>query len=316
MPNYSFIVPIYNVEEYVEECISSLLSQTYLDFEIVVVDDGSKDKSYEKCLRLADTDSRVRIIRQQNMGLGEARNTGIRNASGKYLIFVDSDDFWISNDCLYEINRMIDKLACDVICYRLNTFDNTTKKFINNKYRKLRKINSLPYDKRISKMIANDMLSGSACNKVINKDIIVDNNLYFNKGLSEDIDWTLRLITFTQNIFFIDKPIYAYRKNRANSITDKVQRNFLTGWCTILDRMTKFLISNRIIKYDYIKRYVALTYRSLIINYIKSDSYDEEVRNKIIEYKGLIKYLTGLKMVVFKVANFFSLNLFLRLFKK
>ena len=89
----SIIVPVYNLEKYIEKCVRSLLQQTYTNVEIILVDDGSRDESGEICDRLASEDSRIKVIHKENGGLSSARNCGIENATGEYIMFVDGDDF-------------------------------------------------------------------------------------------------------------------------------------------------------------------------------------------------------------------------------
>ena len=96
----SVIIPVYNVRLYLERCVQSVLRQTYKDLEIILVDDGSKDNSGELCDQLALSDQRIRVIHQENQGLSGARNTGIRQATGEYIIFLDSDDEWLLSDGL------------------------------------------------------------------------------------------------------------------------------------------------------------------------------------------------------------------------
>ena len=99
MPKASVIVPVYNVEGYLEKCVQSVLAQTEKDFELLLVDDGSTDHSGKLCDTLAQTDSRIRVIHQQNQGLGGARNTGIREAKAPWILLADSDD-WIEPEIL------------------------------------------------------------------------------------------------------------------------------------------------------------------------------------------------------------------------
>lgn len=89
----SVIVPVYNAENYLNRCIESVLAQTYTDWQMVLVDDGSKDESLKVCQRYADLDNRIRVIHQENAGPGIARNTGIAAANGDYIVFIDSDDY-------------------------------------------------------------------------------------------------------------------------------------------------------------------------------------------------------------------------------
>lgn len=92
-PKISVIIPIYNAETYVSRCIESVLDQTYCNWQMILVDDGSKDKSLEICQKYADVDNRISVIHQENAGPGIARNTGIAKASGNYVVFIDSDDY-------------------------------------------------------------------------------------------------------------------------------------------------------------------------------------------------------------------------------
>ena len=308
---YSFIVPVYNVEE----CLNSLLCQNYTDFEIIVIDDGATDSSYERCNEIAKKDQRVRIIRQKNMGLGEARNTGIRAAQGQYLIFVDSDDFWLDETCLSKIDKQLLKFDCDVLSFNYREFDTISKEYKRNYFHLKNKLNVADDKKRIKKMIISSFWGISAWRKVLSREFIINNNIFFNKGLSEDMDWGARLLIYTTRIYFLNEDIYCYRKNRFGSITDKVKRNFLSGWCDILDRILKYYkeseLNNKNIYY-----YMAKLYRLILINYLKSDKKNRYIRKKILEYKYLIPYLTGIKMLPIKVANFFSLDLFLKILNK
>lgn len=100
---FSFIVPIYKVEQYLSLCIESILAQTYKDFEIILVDDGSPDNSPLLCDEWATKDSRISVIHKQNGGLSSARNEGLKKAQGNYIIFLDSDDWWCDNAALERI---------------------------------------------------------------------------------------------------------------------------------------------------------------------------------------------------------------------
>lgn len=315
MPKYSFIVPVYNVENYIEECLKSLLCQTYKDFEVIVVDDGATDRSYEKCATIAAKDHRVKIIRQRNEGLGEARNAGIRNSSGQYLIFVDGDDFWTSEEDLYKIDLAISSERSEVLCFNFVLFDNNTQTAYKITGKNRKRIHKQSQNRRIIMMITSDLYKLSACNKIVLASLIRDNEIYFNKGLSEDIDWAARVLMCSKNISYLDEAVYAYRKNRTGSITDTVKRKYLYTYIEILDRIStykeKYNFNQVVIDY-----YNATIYRGVIVSYIKSEKKDEFIRNKLIEYRFLIKYLTGFKMLIFKIANLFSIDLFLKILKK
>ena len=115
MPKISIIVPIYNVEKYLDKCVSSILNQTFTDFELLLVDDGSPDRCGEMCDEYAKKDSRVKVIHRKNGGLSAARNSGIDAACGKYIGFIDSDDYIEEN--MYEhLYDVITKYDADIAC--------------------------------------------------------------------------------------------------------------------------------------------------------------------------------------------------------
>lgn len=109
----SIIIPVYNVEPYLERCVRSVLDQSFRDFEIILVNDGSTDRSPEICRRLASLDGRIKVFDQVNGGLSDARNTGIREASGEYIAFIDSDD-WVRQDFLNELQRNLEESGADI----------------------------------------------------------------------------------------------------------------------------------------------------------------------------------------------------------
>ena len=109
MPKVSIIVPVYKAEQYLHRCVDSILSQSFTDCELILVDDGSPDKSGEICDEYASRDSRIQVIHKQNGGVSSARNAGLDVAHGEYVWFVDSDD-WIENDSLKEIYNIMSNL--------------------------------------------------------------------------------------------------------------------------------------------------------------------------------------------------------------
>lgn len=122
MPKISVIVPVYNVEKYVEKCLRSVLGQSFGDFELLVVDDGSPDGSGAICDRLAQEDPRVRVVHQENQGLGGARNTGIKEAAGQWLLFVDSDD-WLEPQTLERTYDAAEKHGADMVMFAFQSVD-------------------------------------------------------------------------------------------------------------------------------------------------------------------------------------------------
>lgn len=127
MPLFSIIVPVYNVEKYINKCVDSILSQTFEDFELILVDDGSPDNCPAICDNYAEKDSRVKVIHKQNGGASSARNTGLCSEKGKYILFLDSDDYWDGTNSLSKIYKKAVK-NYDVIMFGCTDINISTGK--------------------------------------------------------------------------------------------------------------------------------------------------------------------------------------------
>lgn len=116
LPLFSLIVPVYNVEDYLEQCVQSIIQQTFTDFELILVDDGSPDHCPQICDDLADKDARIRVIHKENGGVSSARYSGLEVARGEYVVCVDADD-WITVDCLSSLAKVVSEYDVDIVCY-------------------------------------------------------------------------------------------------------------------------------------------------------------------------------------------------------
>lgn len=117
MIRFSIIVPIYKVERYLKTCIDSILTQTFSDFEVILVDDGSPDLCGKICNDYAENDLRIKVLHKANGGLSSARNAGLDIAIGEYIIFIDSDDFWDDNTALENINKNLTETKADLLIF-------------------------------------------------------------------------------------------------------------------------------------------------------------------------------------------------------
>ncbi len=217
----SFIVPVYKVEAYLNDCVQSLISQTFQDFEIILVDDGSPDKCPEICDELAESDRRIRVVHKANGGLSDARNTGLSVAKGDYVIFVDSDDFWMCESSLESLVKEVENHpGIDMLQFNCSYF------FQGSKYRRWKPYSSRILDESdkeriICLLVASGVFPMSAWMKMIRKDFLISNNIFFKKGiLCEDIPWFIELLEKAGTIRFVNEYIYAYRQNVVGSITN------------------------------------------------------------------------------------------------
>lgn len=232
MPKVSVIVPIYNVEKYLEKCINSLLSQTLEDIQIILVNDGSKDnsgniaKEYEK-----NNKDRVIYVEKENGGLSDARNYGLKYATGDFIAFLDSDDYIEKNAYEEMYNKVIEENADYVECDFIWEFPN-----------KIRVDKQYPY-KNKKEMLS--FVRVVAWNKLIKRQLITDNNLEFPKGLRyEDVEFTYKLIPFINKFAYVDKPFIHYVQ-RKGSIAN-VQNERTAEIFTVLDNVIEFYKKNNI----------------------------------------------------------------------
>ena len=232
MPKVSVIVPIYNVEKYLEKCINSLLSQTLEDIQIILVNDGSKDnsgniaKEYEK-----NNKDRVIYVEKENGGLSDARNYGLKYATGDFIAFLDSDDYIEKNAYEEMYNKAIEENADYVECDFIWEFPN-----------KIRVDKQYPY-KNKKEMLS--FVRVVAWNKLIKRQLIIDNNLEFPKGLRyEDVEFTYKLIPFINKFTYVDKPFIHYVQ-REGSIAN-VQNERTAEIFTVLDNVIEFYKKNNI----------------------------------------------------------------------
>lgn len=269
MPKVSVIVPIYNVEKYLEKCINSLLSQTLEDIQIILVNDGSKDnsgniaKEYEK-----NNKDRVIYVEKENGGLSDARNYGLKYATGDFIAFLDSDDYIEKNAYEEMYNKAIEENADYVECDFIWEFPN-----------KIRVDKQYPY-KNKKEMLS--FVRVVAWNKLIKRQLITDNNLEFPKGLRyEDIEFTYKLIPFVNKFAYVDKPFIHYVQ-REGSIAN-VQNERTAEIFTVLDNVIEFYKKNNI--YEEYRNELEYNYaRYLLCSSLKRmcKIKDKSIREKLL----------------------------------
>ena len=189
----SIIIPVYNVEKYIEKCILSCCNQNLdtLDYEIIIVNDGSPDKSLEIASRLEQLYSNIVIISQTNQGLSAARNKGLNSAKGEYVWFVDSDD-WVKENCFLEIYNKCLGLDLDVLLFGANDCDD----YICIKRCLPFNDSKIPVDGK-SFLLTNEIVF-PVCFKVFKRDFLINNNLYFLKDIMhEDNEFIPRVLYFS-----------------------------------------------------------------------------------------------------------------------
>lgn len=210
MPQISIIVPVYKVEPYLCRCVDSILAQTFQDFELILVDDGSPDNCPAICDEYAKTDSRIHVIHKENGGLSSARNAGLHMAVGQYIMFCDSDDTVDPQWCEILYNAIIvDSTAW--------AFSNMWKVDCNGRKTLCGEFIDSPSGKQnISYFRAYQMgLSGFSVNKIYNLNILRKNNIYFDEDCiyAEDVEFNVKYYLLCNQALHIDTPLYFYYDN-------------------------------------------------------------------------------------------------------
>lgn len=320
-PKVSVIVPVYNVETYVRTCIESIINQSYQNLEILLINDGSTDKSKFICEEYELCDNRIKIINQSNQGPSQSRNKGIEISTGKYIIFIDSDDYW---DDLYCIEKMINNITesdADVLNFGY-------KKFFEGK----KIVGSCKFDKRfvnidckkstMTYLAKNNLIISGAWNKIIKRQLIIDNNLTFIPGItSEDIDWTARLFIVAKRIDVMNDSFYVYRQ-RKGSITSSISEKNLQQLLKNIEQCIKYIEIYKLEESNLMEEYmtyVAYQYMVLLVAIqISKTKIDKDTLFKIKEYKKLLKYNLNYRVRIFNKINkyfgFFILNKIIKIY--
>lgn len=241
MPRFSIIIPAYNVEKYVEECIYSVVNQNYTDYEILLINDGSTDETFVICEYLAKKYRNIKLFSKENEGLSETRNFGIKKATGEYLYFLDADDL-LENDALNKIEYSLESQHYpDVLITNYTRIDALTKNEID-----IDKIPEFCFDTNrilpIYKQFAECYIYGDmaiiAQRFIVKRNYIIENNLFFKKGiLHEDELWSPQVFLNAKSVGYCRESCYRYRYNREGSITQTGNAKNLKYKIYVIDKL-------------------------------------------------------------------------------
>ncbi len=222
----SVIVPVYNASKYLEECVGSILSQTYSNIEILLIDDGSSDNSLDVCCSFAKNDKRVRVFHQENAGPGAARNKGIEEANGEWLAFVDSDDT-ISHRMYEDLLQIANNHTVDMVCSKIyQSSENIAIKILNRK-------------QALESRLVTKEISDSSCDKIFSRKLFLKNKYPEGRFLSEDTALIYRLISESSKVALINKNYYHIR-NSSESLSRKCYASYFSQTIVTYQEMVEF----------------------------------------------------------------------------
>ena len=248
-PLISVIVPVYNVEKYLVECLESVLKQTYRNLEIILVNDGSTDNSGEICQEYANKYPQIKYMHQKNSGVSVARNNGLEMANGEYIMFVDSDDF-LQDDAIGNLVGCISG-DIDIVSGKLSSYHSIGYSLVgenpNVKYGEKFILRSSS-EKVITSMLTDE---NSPCGKIFRRSLVADNNLKFPKDLktAEDLVFVAKALFLAKSIILTDKIVYHYRQDFDNnhSAIGKVDRSKAFDFYKSLQEIKRFLKSQKLL---------------------------------------------------------------------
>lgn len=302
---FSIVIPVYNMERFLAKCLDSALNQSFADYEIVVVNDGSTDSSRKILSQYETTSAKIKVIDQENKGLGGARNTGIQHATGEILVFLDSDDY-IPSNMLEEIDSYLQEYNLDILAFDCNMVNTSGKILqvataadISNEYTTLSKKQFL-------------LLEPTACLKVYRRSLYTAHAILFPERLwYEDLATVLKLVPHANRLGYLKKPLYYYVQHEA-SITHSQNTTRMLEIITAFDSTLQYYKTHglltefhnelewncilhvlyysafRFFGYDYDRDDMEKAYQ-----YVKN-VFPEWEKNKYLAQKGNTRYLMSL----------------------
>ena len=301
MCRFSIIIPVFRTEEYLDQCVKSVISQSFADFEIVLVDDGSPDGGGALCDLWAERDSRIHVIHQANGGLSTARNTGIHHAAGEYVLFLDSDDWWADDHVLNAVDRQLVKTPVDALSFNYRkSYDGVLQPFYFPDT-----LGDSKQPESIVEMMQDDRWVTGACNKAVRRSLLVEKKLYFRPGItSEDIDWTLRLALQGESFAFANICVFVYRQH-ASSISHAQSPEKVECLCRNVQECTRLLKEAAPEKAEVLKRFAAYQYSVLLHNVasLPLSLRSEQLMNSVREMQYLLDCSDNQKVRLLRVFS-------------
>ena len=317
----SVIVPVYNVEKWLNMCIDSILAQSYKNLETILVNDGSTDKSKDICDQYLKEDNRVKVFDILNSGQSVARNIGLKEAKGDYILFIDSDDYISDKAIIEKFINILDSNNYDFIYTSYCRFEDGNEEKITE----ILPIN-LTNDEiknKEGKDILVDLLNKNSFHhapylKVCRKEFILNNKLFFREGYyHEDAEWTFKVFYYAKKIFIYDKPWYMRRMRENSTITSRNESAICKKLCDrliIADDLIKFFEkenASKVIIDDLVRMYWG---DLMITRGVKEKDNIKKCTKVIASTKNVLnkssvkKYLIGNKLIKYLGAkNFINL---------
>lgn len=295
----SIIVPVYKVEQYLERCVNSLTNQTYKNIEIILVDDGSPDQCPQMCDNYANIDSRIKVIHKKNGGLSDARNAGLRIATGEYVMYVDSDDYVEKNSCEKLIENAIGNTdvivgACKEISPKGITFQQHTNLEENKTYEAKEYV--------LLSIKKNEWYAPAWLN-LYRRAFLIDNNLYYKVGYYfEDIEMLPRLFLANPTVRYVNYPFYNYIIREGSIMTSSVTQEKINMTIDIYSEWLQLISS--VSDVEYRNKLYGVLAKYYMANARKRNIHGWKVKgmNFVFAWKYALNTKERVKAVMFSTA--------------
>lgn len=312
---FSIIIPVYNTAKYLRNCIENVLNQSYRDYEIILVDDGSTDGAEKICDEYAEKDARIKVIHKENGGISSARNKGIEVSKGDYLIFLDSDDYWGDNKALEKLKNIFQKEKLDIIVFELYSYVEGTSSYCL-------KENNLQYIDENKVYSGQEflycVLAGKenyewfpwiyAYRKTLWEDLKFDQSInYF-----EDVEVIYKVILSAKKIAALKVPIYFYRTKREGSLTSTsekllnailyvAEKNINTVNAMNLEKKLSIKLNDNFAHFYYMVM--------ILLNFLKKQEREDVFKN-LKEKKCITKYTINKQDKILRIMiSFFGIKI-------
>jgi glycosyltransferase involved in cell wall biosynthesis len=282
MPKISLIVAAYNIEDYIERCIESLLNQTFTDIEIVIVNDGSTDGTLDKIKNVIKNDNRVKLIDKENEGVVEARRTGFINSTGDYILFIDGDDWLDVRTCQKCYEKLLED-NYDIVYYGYYmAYDDGKNIKVDIDVKE-----DILKEKQFLRELLLVNVKGCMWTKLIRRSYLIDNNIDFPKGIiyGEDLAMSVDIACYKPKVITINEQFYYYYQ-RENSITNSKLTNQAVHIIKALDYIKECMVKKKLFE-ELIDEYNYLVYRNLFYSFITCNNEVNDAHKEL--YNSWIK---------------------------
>ena len=324
-PLFSVLIPVFKIEKYIEECVLSITNQSFSDFEIILIDDGSPDGCPEICERLRKNDSRIKVLHKKNEGVAKARRDGAEIAEGEYVICIDGDD-WLKKDCLTQISEVVQKKNIDIFCFGMlaDNGKQTTPLGINYRegFYSKQAMEKEIFPLLIQKSDASYFIP-SLCGKVIRRQLFLDNVLANeNVTIGEDGACVIPCVFHANSMYISNDCFYFYRYNSesatkgekvfnwdwpklvANHIENRIDINYGDMQRQLYRKITHDIFSVVVSQFNRKEKYSVIV--KDIITHLDDKVYKEAIQK--CEFEGSIK--ARIMMIVLKKRIFFPIYMY------